>query len=57
DPISDMLVTIRNGLKARLVQVSTPASNMKSEIARVCKAHPLKDESSDPRRADEPPRY
>ena len=35
DPISDMLVTIRNGLKARLVQVSTPASNIKSEIAKV----------------------
>ena len=38
DPISDMLVTIRNGLKARLVQVSTPASNIKSEIAKVMKA-------------------
>ena len=38
DPISDMLVTIRNGLKARLVQVSTPASNIQSEIAKVMKA-------------------
>ena len=38
DPISDMIVTIRNGLKARLVQVTTPASNLKSEIARVMKA-------------------
>ena len=38
DPISDMLVAIRNGLKARLVQVSMPASNIKSEIARVMKA-------------------
>ncbi len=37
DPISDMLLTIRNGLKARLVQVSTPASNLKAEIARVMK--------------------
>ena len=32
DPISDMLVTIRNGLKARLLQVATPASNLKAEI-------------------------
>ncbi len=38
DPISDMLVSIRNGLKARLVSVTTPASNLKSEIARVMKA-------------------
>ena len=38
DPISDMLVSIRNGLKARLVQVAVPASNIKSEIARVMKA-------------------
>lgn len=38
DPISDMLVAIRNGIKARLVEVSTPASNMKLEIARVLKA-------------------
>ena len=38
DPISDMLVAIRNGLKARLVQVAVPASNIKSEIARVMKA-------------------
>ena len=37
DPISDMLTTIRNGLKARLFSVSTPASNLKSEIARVMK--------------------
>ena len=37
DPISDMLLTIRNGLKARLVQVATPASNLKAEIARVMK--------------------
>ena len=37
DPISDMLTTIRNGLKARLHSVETPASNMKGEIARVMK--------------------
>ena len=38
DPISDMLLAIRNGLKARLVEVSTPASKLKAEIARVIKA-------------------
>lgn len=38
DPISDMLATIRNGLKARLVKVATPASKLKSEIARVMKS-------------------
>lgn len=38
DPISDMLVVIRNGLKARLVQVAVPASNLKAEIAKVMKA-------------------
>ena len=37
DPISDMLTTIRNGLKARLYSVATPASSLKSEIARVMK--------------------
>ncbi len=37
DPISDMLVSIRNGLKARLVQVAVPASNLKGEIAKVMK--------------------
>ena len=37
DPISDMLVTIRNGHKARLVEVVTPASNLKAEIVRVMK--------------------
>ena len=35
DPISDMLTTIRNGLKARLYSVETPASRIKGEIARV----------------------
>ena len=37
DPISDMLTTIRNGLKARLYSVETPASSLKGEIARVMK--------------------
>ena len=37
DPISDMLTTIRNGLKARLYSVATPASRLKAEIARVLK--------------------
>jgi small subunit ribosomal protein S8 len=37
DPISDMLTSIRNGLKARLHSVTVPASNIKSEIARVMK--------------------
>ena len=37
DPISDMLTTIRNGLKARLYSVATPASGLKGEIARVLK--------------------
>ena len=38
DPISDMLTTIRNGQKARLHSVTTPASNLKGETARVTKA-------------------
>ena len=37
DPISDMLTTIRNGQKARLHSVATPASNLKGEVARVMK--------------------
>lgn len=37
DPISDMLLTIRNGIKARHLTVETPASNLKAEIARVLK--------------------
>ena len=37
DPISDMLTSIRNGLKARLYSVATPASRLKAEIARVMK--------------------
>ena len=38
DPISDMLSSIRNGQKARLFSVKTPASGTKAEIARVMKA-------------------
>ena len=38
DPISDMLTTIRNGLKARLHSVATPASNLKGEFL-ICLAH------------------
>ena len=37
DPISDMLLTIRNGVKARLYSVEIPASKVKAEIARVMK--------------------
>ena len=37
DPISDMLTTIRNGLKARLFSVTVPASKLKGEVARVMK--------------------
>ena len=37
DPISDMLTTIRNGQKARLHSVATPASSLKGEVARVMK--------------------
>ena len=37
DPISNMLTSIRNGLKARLHSVETPASQLKGEIARVLK--------------------
>ena len=37
DPIADMLTRIRNGGKAERVEVSMPASRMKSEIARVLK--------------------
>jgi small subunit ribosomal protein S8 len=37
DPISDMLCTIRNGQKARLHSVVTPASSLKGEVARIMK--------------------
>ena len=35
DPIADMLTRIRNGLQARKVSVSMPASNTKAAIAKV----------------------
>jgi len=35
DPIADMLTRIRNGQKARKVNVSMPASNSKEAIAKV----------------------
>ena len=38
DPVSELLTTIRNGQKARLHSVTTPASNLKGEVARVMKA-------------------
>jgi small subunit ribosomal protein S8 len=37
DPISDMLTRIRNGQKARKVNVSMPASTVKSAIGAVLK--------------------
>ena len=38
DPISDMLLRIRNGLKAELPSIELPSSRIKVEIARVMKA-------------------
>ena len=38
DPISDMLLRIRNGLKAGLPSIELPGSRIKGEIARVMKA-------------------
>ncbi len=38
DPISDMLVRIRNAMKAGLPSVEMPGSRLKGEIARVMKA-------------------
>jgi small subunit ribosomal protein S8 len=37
DPISDMLTRIRNGQKARTVNVSMPASKAKEAVAKVLK--------------------
>lgn len=37
DPIADMLTRIRNGQKARMVNVSMPASKAKEAVARVLK--------------------
>lgn len=38
DPISDMLLRIRNGLKAGLPSIELPGSRIKGEIARVMKS-------------------
>jgi len=37
DPIADMLTRMRNALKARHPKVDVPASNLKTEIARIMK--------------------
>ncbi len=37
DPIADMLTRIRNAIKARHAKVDVPASNLKTEIARILK--------------------
>ncbi|MCP4715572.1 MAG: 30S ribosomal protein S8 [Deltaproteobacteria bacterium] len=37
DPIADMLTRIRNGLKARFDMVEIPASNIKTNIAKILK--------------------
>jgi len=38
DPIADMLVRVKNACMASLKEVKMPASNMKTEIAKVLKA-------------------
>ena len=35
DPVADMLTRIRNGMRARLAKVDIPASNLKTELARI----------------------
>lgn len=37
DPIADMLMRIRNALRARHLKVDVPASRLKMEIARILK--------------------
>jgi small subunit ribosomal protein S8 len=37
DPIADMLVRVRNALKAKHQKVDVPASKLKTEIARILK--------------------
>ena len=37
DPIADMLTRIRNGIDARHAKVDIPASNLKTELARILK--------------------
>ena len=35
DPVADMLTRIRNGMRARHAKVDIPASNLKTELARI----------------------
>jgi small subunit ribosomal protein S8 len=35
DPVADFLTCLRNGIQARLRKVDVPASNMKTELAKV----------------------
>lgn len=37
DPVADMLTRIRNGMSARHAKVDIPASNLKTELARILK--------------------
>lgn len=37
DPVADMLTRIRNGIAARHAKVDIPASNLKTELARILK--------------------
>ncbi len=37
DPVADMLTRIRNGMRARHAKVDIPASNIKTELARILK--------------------
>ena len=37
DPVADMLARIRNAIRARHQKVDVPASNLKTEIARILK--------------------
>jgi len=37
DPVADMLTRIRNGMRARHAKVDIPASNLKTELARILK--------------------
>jgi len=35
DPVADMLTRIRNGMRARHAKVDIPASNLKTDLARI----------------------
>jgi len=37
DPVADMLTRVRNGMSARHAKVDIPASNLKTELARILK--------------------